>query len=340
MDQPSGIPTPAAVSPKDAGFSTLAESSPSELGEVRTRLSTGNNSPVLESLAQRLRRALDTGLVTVLLRRETNFSLVAVAAESEQAIDAARAGHDRSEMQLASDLACRALSGVDPIEAKLEAKSISLGDLAPAGTLIAAPFRTVEAEGAVLIYPRSDRPFSGQEKDLISLATNFAALAIASSEHTAAAQAQTHELHQLLDTASELKSINSLDQCMQQLALRTADYLGFGSAFVALLEEDKLQIRWRADHGHLRALDLEIPDSPFARALKSGEVYWSEKHNRAANLDFSAFSVFQTAHILTVPLIGREGEVIGVLGAFDRLDGSDISPEDFRRAKVWLRRLR
>ena len=227
---------------------------------------------MLESLAQRLRRALDTGLVTVLLRRETNFSLVAVAAESEQAIDAARAGHDRSEMQLASDLACRALSGVDPIEAKLEAKSISLGDLAPAGTLIAAPFRTVEAEGAVLIYPRSDRPFSGQEKDLISLATNFAALAIASSEHTAAAQAQTHELHQLLDTASELKSIDSLDQCMQQLALRAADYLGFRARLRGSSGRRQTSDSLGADHGHLRALDLEIPDSPFARALKSGEV--------------------------------------------------------------------
>ena len=291
-------------------------------------------SPVLESLAQRLRSALGTGLVTVLLRRGTSFGLSAVAAESEHAAEGARAGHDRGGMQFAADLAARALSEGKPIDASVEASSQALGDLAAAGTLIAAPFRSSQAQGAVLVYPRRDRPFSGEERDLIAAITNFAALAIASSEHTAAAQAQTHELHYLLDNASELSLRGNLDQCLQQLALRAADFLGFGRAFVGRLEQGTFQIRWEADRGRTRPLQLEVPEGPLARALKSGEAFWSQEHNRAANLDFGALSAFQAKQILTVPLISRDGRVLGVLGALDRLDGADISQEDFRRAKA------
>ncbi len=291
-------------------------------------------SPVLDSLAQRLRSALGTGLVTVLVRRGASFSLSAVAAESERASEMARAGHDRGGMQVAADLAARALSEDKPITASVEASRQSLGDLAGAGSLIAAPFRSSQAQGAVLVYPRRDRPFSGEERDLIGTATNFAALAISSREFTAAAQAQSHELHQLLDNASELSSRGDLDQCLQQLALRAADFLGFGRAFVGLLEEGKFRIRWEADRGRTRPLQLEIPEGPFARALKIGEALWSQEHNRAAKIDLGGLSVFQAKQILTVPLISRDGRVIGVLGALDRLDGADISQEDFRHAKA------
>lgn len=291
-------------------------------------------SPVLESLAQRLRSALGNGLVTVLMRSGASFDLAAVAAESERAGEEARAGHDRREMQFASDLATRALSSTEPIDAVLETSSPWLGDMAPSGPMIAAPFRTGKSEGAVLIYPRKDRPFSGQEKDLVAATTNFAALAVSSSEHTTAAQAQTYELHQLLDgTSSDLGAVNNLDQCMQQLALHAADFLGFGRAFVAVVEGDRFQIRWEADHGQTRPLQLEVPDGPLARALRSGELFWSQEHNRLAHLDLRAFSAFKATQILTVPLIGRDGKVIGLLGALDRLDGSDVAQEDFRRAK-------
>jgi two-component system NtrC family sensor kinase len=272
--------------------------------------------------------------VTVLLRRKGSFSLTAVAAESEQAADQARAGHDRNEMQFSADLAGRALAEGEPIDALLEASSQSLGDLAPAGTIIAVPFRTAQAQGAVLVYPRRDRAFSGEERDLIAAATNFAALAIASSEHTTVAQAQTHELHQLLDNASGLNSADNFDQCMQQLVLRAADFLGFGRAFVGMYDQNKFEIRWEADRGRIRPLHIVVPEGPFSRALKSGEVFWSEEHNRAANLDFGPFSAFRAKQILTVPFIGRDGKVLGILGALDRVDGADISPEDFRRAKV------
>ena len=47
---------------------------------------------VLESLAQKLRSALESGLVTVLLRQGGTFSLSAVGAVSEQANAAAQAG--------------------------------------------------------------------------------------------------------------------------------------------------------------------------------------------------------------------------------------------------------
>ena len=122
--------------------------------------------------------------------------------------------------------------------------------------------------------------------------------------------------------------------CSNGLPLRAADFLGFGRAFVGLLTEDTFHICWEADRGRIRPLQIEVPEGPLARALKSGEAFWSQEHNRAANLDFGALSAFQAKQILTVPLIGRDGRVLGVLGALDRLDGADISRQDFRHAKA------
>ena len=174
-------------------------------------------------------------------------------------------------MQVAADLAARALSEDKPITASVEASRQSLGDLAGAGSLIAAPFRSSQAQGAVLVYPRRDRPFSGEERDLIGTATNFAALAISSREFTAAAQAQSHELHQLLDNASELSSRGDLDQCLQQLALRAADF--WVSAVRWAARRRQFRIRWEADRGRTRPLQLEIPEGPLRVHSRSGKRF-------------------------------------------------------------------
>jgi two-component system NtrC family sensor kinase len=291
-------------------------------------------SPTLESLAQALRSALGTRLVTVLLRSGTNFVLSAVAADSSNDSDTARAGHDRGGMQFASDLVAQSLSGGQLIEAATDASSQALGELAPPGVILAVPFRSAQVEGAALVYPRPDRAFTAEERNLVVAATNFAASNLSSRQQTTAATAHAHELHQLLDNASELNSSASLDQCLQRLALWAADFLGFNRVFVGLLEQDRFRTRWEADHGRTQALQLEIPEGPLAQALKSGNAFWLKENQPATPKDFGAISAFEGNQILAVPIINREGRVLGVLGALDRLDGADISRDDFRHAKI------
>ena len=70
--------------------------------------------------------------------------------------------------------------------------------------------------------------------------TSFAAVAISNAELYSKARAQAHELHQIVSIASELGSISDIDQFMQKFVLRAGDFLGFGRAFVGLMDNDKL----------------------------------------------------------------------------------------------------
>ena len=119
-----------------------------------------------------------------------------------------------------------------------------LGDLVPPGTLLAAPFRTSTREGAVLVYPRREGPFSAEEKSLLPIITSFAAVAISNAELYSTARAQAHELHQILNITSELGSIADIDQFMQRFLQRASDFLGYGRAFVGVTENDGVRVRW------------------------------------------------------------------------------------------------
>src|SRR5205823_3430561 len=154
---------------------------------------------VVEAVADRLRVLLRTRLVCILLREGTAFSLRAVSAESSQLAGAVRARHDHKGLHFAADLAIRAVAAGEPISVAIDPTRHSLGDLVPAGMLIAAPFRTSVTQGAVLVYPRQEGAFSVEEKSLVSAVAGFGAVAIANAELYATAKEQAHELHQLLD---------------------------------------------------------------------------------------------------------------------------------------------
>ena len=160
-----------------------------------------------------------------------------------------RARHDRRGLQFAADLASRAVTAGEPISVAIDPATHALGELVPPGMLIAAPFRTSLTQGAVLVYPRAEGVFSAEEKSLISVVTGFAAVAIANAELYSTARARAYELHQLLDISAELGSIGQLDDFLQQFALRAADFLGFGRAFIGLLENGSFHVRWAAENG-------------------------------------------------------------------------------------------
>ena len=125
------------------------------LAEVAQALrSTSESTAVVEAVADRLRVLLRTRLVCIMLREGTGFSLSTVAAESPQMAASVRARHDRRGLQFAADLASRAIAAGEPLSVAIDPATHALGELVPPGTLITAPFRTSQTQGAVLIYPR------------------------------------------------------------------------------------------------------------------------------------------------------------------------------------------
>jgi len=171
---------------------------------------------VIEAVADRVRLLLRTKLVCVLVRREGPFELKAVSAESPQLATSARARHDRQTLRFAADLAQRAIAAGEPLSLSIGADVHSLGSLVSPGMLIAAPFRTLRTQGAILIYPRQDGVFTSEERALVAAIAGFGAVAVAHAELHATAHAQAQELHQLLEISSELNSTNDLDHFLQR----------------------------------------------------------------------------------------------------------------------------
>ncbi len=305
------------------------------LAEVAQALrSAPESTAVIEAVADRLRVLLRTRLVCMLLREGTAFSLRAVAAESPQLAASVRARHDRRGLQFAADLASRAVAAGEPISVAIDPATLALGELVPPGVLIAAPFRTSLTQGAVLVYPRQEGIFSAEEKSLISVVTGFGAVAIANAELYNTARAQAHELHQLLEISAELSSIGQLDEFLQQFALRAADFLGFGRGFIGLLEGGAFHVRWAAEGGQPKRVDFRLPVGPASRALLKKEVFWSDDPSKVPGANLEILAQLDVKHLLTVPLLDTNGDVLGMFGVLDRLGRAGISPEEIRRARA------
>ncbi len=289
---------------------------------------------VIEALADRLRLLLRTKLVCVLLRREGPFELKAVSAETPQLATSARARHDRQTLRFAADLAQRAVAAGEPLSLSIGADVHSLGSLVCPGMLIAAPFRTARTQGAILIYPRHDGTFTAEERALVATIAGFGAVAVAHAELHATAHAQAQELHQLLEISSELNSTDDLDHFLQTFVMRAAGFLGYGRCFIALLEDDHFQVRYGVEKGQPQKVDNPFPEGIATKALRAKEVFWTDEASRNPGANLEVVSKYKVHQFLAIPLLGAGGELLGMFGLLDRLDGTGISQEDIRRARA------
>jgi PAS domain S-box-containing protein len=295
---------------------------------------TPDVAAVIEALADRLRLLLRTRLVSVLLRREGPFELRAVSAETPQLAHSFRAGHDRQTIRFAADLAQRAVSAGEAITVSISGDQHSLGNMVSSGMLIAAPFRTSRTQGAILVYPRQDGTFTAEEKSLVSAIAGFGAVAVAHAELCATAQAQAHELHQLLEISSDLSSSGDLEHFLQAFVVRAADFLGFARCFIALLEDGEFRVRYGVDQGQPRCLDIVFPEGPSTKAVRAKEAYWTDEAGKAPGSNLAAIAKYNIRQLLAVPLLGANGQVLGMCCVLDRLDGTGISQQDIRRARA------
>ncbi|PYX39581.1 MAG: hypothetical protein DMG81_09060, partial [Acidobacteria bacterium] len=289
---------------------------------------------VIEALADRIRILLRARLVCVFMRQDGPFELRAVAADSQQLGNSARARHDRNALRFAADLAARAVSAGEPITVTIDPSSHALGDLVPSGMLLAAPFRTSRTQGAILVYPRQDGIFTIDERSLVSAVAGFGAVAVANAELYSTARNQAHELHQLLEISSELSSIGNLDKFLEAFVVRAADFLGFGRSFIGLLEGGAFRVHIGAEKGAARKVDLTFPEGIATRALGTKEVFWSDDVARLPGANLEAIATFEIKQLLAAPMLGSNGELTGMFCVLDRLDKAGISPEDIRRARA------
>jgi len=295
---------------------------------------TPDVTAVIEALADKLRVLLRSRLVCVLLRRDGPFELSAVSAETPQLAHSARARHDRQTIRFAADLAQRAVAAGEPVSLSVSADVHSLGSLVSGGMLIAAPFRTSQTQGAILVYPRSEGIFTAEEKSLVAAIAGFGAVAVAHAELYASAHAQAHELHQLLEISSALSSSGDLEQFLQAFVVRAADFLGFGRCFIALLEQEQFHVRYGVEKGEAKRVDEIFPEGIATQVLRAREVFCSDDASALANANLDLIARFHVRQVLIVPLLGAGDQIRGAFGVLDRLEGARILPEDVRRARA------
>ena len=296
---------------------------------------------LVQAVADHLRALLRSPLVCILVRESARYELWAVAAKApdaavsmRQRFAQAESANKEHDMHFASDLAHRAVTAGELITASVDPGNHSLSDLVAPGTLLAAPFRTSGKQGAVLVFPRQEDSFSAEEKALLPVITSFAAVAISNAELYAKASAQAHELHQILSIAAELGSSSDLEQFMQKFVLRASDFLGFGRAFVGLIDDEKFQVRWSFADGKHGTSGFVIPEGILTRAMRNKEVLWADDVTGVPGANQPILAEFNVRQLLAVPLLGVNGEVLGIFGVLDRLDHGPISKEDIRRAQA------
>ena len=304
------------------------------LVEVATALhGLPDTAAVMESIADRLRVLLHSPAVLVFVQEEKTLRLQAASTEAPKLAHSIRERFERNDLRSALEIAARAISAGERITVSIDGAS-HFGEDSPPGVLIAAPFRTSRSHGAILVYPRRAIPFTQEDKILVSALAGFGAVAIANAELYGMARAQAQELHEILEISFELGSAGKLDEFMQTSVVRAATFLGFERCFIGLLENAAFHIRWGVENGAPRPLDIPLHNGPASFTLQKKQVFFTEDAAKTpgANLEFVA--AFRVRQFLAVPLLGSNGDVLGMFGVLDRIAAGPIDDEDIRRARA------
>jgi PAS domain S-box-containing protein len=304
------------------------------LAEVATALhSLPDTSAVTEAIADRLRELLHSPVVLIFVQREKLFQLQAVSTQVPRLAQSIRDRGGEHALRSALEIATRAVSAGERITVNIDGAS-HFGEDSPPGTLIAAPFRTSRASGAILVYPRTSEPFTQEEKTLVSALAGFGAVAVANAELYGMARAQARELHEMLEISGELSSAGKLDEFMQKSVVRAASFLGFQRCCIGLLEDGIFHIRWGLEDGIARPLDIPLHEGTVTRNLKQKDVFYTGDASQIPGANREFLEAFQIKEFLVVPLLGSGGEVLGMFGVLDRIAPGPIDDEDVRRARA------
>jgi PAS domain S-box-containing protein len=292
-----------------------------------------DTAAVVENIADRLRVLLHSPAVLVFVEQEKRFQLQAVSTETPRFALSIRSRFQQNQLRSALEIATRATAAGERITVSIDGAS-HLGEDSPPGVLIAAPFRTSRSHGAILVYPRPANPFTEEDKTLVSALAGFGAVAIANAELRGMARAQAHELHEILEISFELGSAGKLDEFMQTSVVRAGSFLGFQRCFIGLLEEAAFHIRWGVENGVARSVDIPLYDGVATRALRQKNAFVTEDASTMPGADLDFVAAFHIRQLLAVPLIGSNGDVLGMFGVLDRVEPGPVTEEDVRRARA------
>jgi PAS domain S-box-containing protein len=297
----------------------------------------------MEDVADRLRNLLRSPLVLIFVQRENLLQLQAISAEASGLAERVRRRAQENDLRSALEIATRAVAAGERITVNIDGAA-HFGEDSPAGTLVAAPFRTSRSYGAILVYPRTasqptvsqftEPQFTEEEKTLISAVAGVGAVVAANAELSATARAQAQELQELLDISCELSAAGRLEEFLQTSVVRAASFLGFQRCFIGLLEGNIFHIRWGFENGRAQPVDIPLHEGVAVRKLRQKDVFLTEDAGATPGAELEFVRAFEIKQLLAVPLLGSNGDLIGMFGVLDRVAPGQISDQDVRRARA------
>jgi two-component system NtrC family sensor kinase len=190
-----------------------------------------------------------------------------------------------------------------------------------------------EHSSAVLLAIRK-AVYSPSEVSVFHVLGSMARLALENAELAVSNSGQQKSLNDLLDASAELGVTARLDIFLPRFVVRAAEYLGFESAFVAVVESGECRLRWGAkDTKPIRA-DIDVT-KPCRRILETREPFVSEDGDQLPQAERTQLLRWEwkMRQYLGIPLLAADQSPLGVLGLLDKKTRDPIGPEDIRRAQ-------
>jgi two-component system NtrC family sensor kinase len=191
---------------------------------------------------------------------------------------------------------------------------------------------TIEHASALVVVRKA--VFSPGEVSVFHVLGDMARLALKNAELAALHSGQERSLSELLDFA-ELGFTARLDTFLPRFVVRAAEYLGFESAFVAVVESGECRLRWGAkDTKPIRA-DIDVT-KPCRLILENREALVVEDGDQLSQAERTQLLRWEwkMRQYLGVPLLATDHSPLGVLGLLDKKTRERITPEDIRRAQA------
>jgi PAS domain S-box-containing protein len=266
------------------------------LAEAATSLhSLPDTSAIMEGIAERLRVLLHSPVVLVIVHEESSFYLRAVSSKTPALAHVIRSRSETDHLRSALEIATRAVAADKRIAVSIDGAS-HFGDDSPSGVLIASPFRTSRSQGAVLVYPRSNSPFTQDEKMLATALVEFGAVAIANAELHGTARMEQANRHwmEVFDAISDFVVVHDQQDKILRVNRSLADLVG--------IAPDRLI---GAD---MRALDaLSSGDTrascPFCRSSEGFAEYLHSALERTYLISTSRIHAASSAQLQTVHVL-------------------------------------
>lgn len=278
---------------------------------------------ILVALAEQTHRYLSPSPSLIIFERDDGIEIAAVAPKGEDVKGFIERGRELCAYfkRCPEEIQCSIGAGVFPLS--------GLGISFPHkefNSILCAQVRTSRTNGLLVLPLQRDHRLSIGEQQLVGTMACLASLALSNAELSMLTQAQRTELQELSQICAEMGSTPT-EKFLEKFVVSAASILGFRASFLALLEEGVCRMRWSSRGGVSRPLDVELDSLSVRQVIAKKEPYWSEEKRDDAN----------GAHwdqLFAIPLVGADGECLGILGLLDRLDHAPISPDDVRRAKT------